>query len=197
MSGGKKKGLTASTLRILLGIALFLLAAGAIAIFLLGHSYLSEQADEVSQARAEAEASSDALNQVQALERELNELSTMPELLDDLTVASELPQFTAVQALRDISSRHGISIESFNFGNTEEAASSSTTGDGAAAATTGQNGVQIYFNAGTVSYQQLISFLNDVEQNTPKLQIESISLPQGSTRSSIELGQLTLTLYTR
>lgn len=193
----KKSRLTAVRLRTLLALALLLLVGLGAGLFWLGHGMLRDVAGDVAEAHAEAQASGSSLDQMRALDERLEGVRSVRPLLGGLRVGGDLPQFEAVDNLQNIAPRHDISIESISFGDSGEGGSTESPDEGGADVSAPSDTVQVTFSVGDdISYQQLLSFLNDIENTTPKLQISSITLPQGSSSGSIDLGQLTLTMYT-
>lgn len=197
----KKNTLTAVKLRILLALLLVVQLAIGVGIFLYGHGQLVTFAGEVSNKRADAEASSDSLSSLQNLQTQLHQYDDLTPLLQNLKAEDDLPQFRAVADLQNITRRYGIGIDNIAFADdAPDAAGGATPEAGgeqpATPAASGSRHVSITFDiTGSISYTTFLNFLNAIENNTPKLQINSISLPDGSTRNSIEPGQLTLKLF--
>lgn len=198
----KKRTFTASSFRIILSIGLILCILGGAGLFAYGYTQIKTFSIEVSKKRADAKASDNSVSSLELLKSKLNELNDTRTLLSKLSSTSDLPQFDAERNLRAIAEQLGVPIKSVTFvdsGLDNPATSSSSTSSSSAnsAAVTSKPGAKIAFEIdGSLSYDKLITFLNAIELNMPKLQIQSITLPSGSTRTSVKPGQITLQLLT-
>lgn len=183
--------LTARSFRIVLSLILVVQLAAGLALFAYSRGQLLTLAEEVSRKRVDADASANTLSHLQTLQQQLDRFEDVPTLTQGLRATSDLPQFQAVNDITNIANHFGISVANINFTDSSGGAGSSEAG----AAASG-NSVAVTFELGSpISYETLINFLNAVETNTPKLQLEGIALPQGSSRSSINPGSLTLRLF--
>lgn len=204
--------MTPRAFRILLTLALFLLLGTSVGIFAFGYTQISSMADEVSRKQADADASADSLSSLQLLQSRLTQYRDVPAILESLTAKGELPQFTAVNTLQTISGRYGIPISNISFAETPSAAGTAQapapaatqppvpTQGSAPAATTSTaslSTVQVSFQIErAITFTTYLNFLHAIENASPKMQIESVSLPSGSSRGSVIPGQLIVKLYT-
>lgn len=209
------KKLTATTFRIVLSVLLVLLVALIVGAFLLGYKHLSTIGEATRTHQAEAAASEDTVTNLQRLRTEITNQSTAIKHLESLQTTDPLPQFSAEHSVRTIANQLGIGITNLSFVNdTEstgagggEAAATTTPAEGGAApaATTpsgasgwgGPRSSSISFEfRHSISYNDLIRFLNALETSTPKLKLHGITIPAESTKDSIEPGTITLEIAT-
>lgn len=202
MNNRQKRKFSASSFRILLSIGLVVCVAGGAGLFVYGYTQIKTFSTEVSKRKADAKASDNTISSLEQLKAKLTSLDNTKTLLTSLTSTSDLPQFDAERNLRSIAQELNIPIKSVTFvdsGLDTPAASSGSTSSSsnAAAGATSKPGAKIAFEiAGPISYDALLNFLNAIELNMPKLQIQSIALPPDSTRSSVKPSQITLQLLT-
>lgn len=201
------KKLSAVTFRAILIVLLVVTLALVIGSFFFGYRYLQTIGGDTRKRIADASASQDSINNLQRLQQELQAQTEVTNKLSSLRSNSTLPQFDTEKSLRTIANQLNIGVRNITFVDGQEAATtpppSSSTG-GASGRTTpstsGWGGVRnsrISFEfSRSVSYAELITFLNAIETSIPKMRIESISLPGSSSRSSVNPGTITLELAT-
>ncbi len=204
----QNRQMTPRAFRVVLTLALFLLLGASVGIFAFGYTQISSMADEVSRKQADADASADSLSSLQLLQSRLTQYKDIPAMLDALTAKGELPQFTAVNTLQTISGRYGIPISNISFAETPAAGATPTPTPTATAQPTPTQGstpapaaslstVQVSFQIEkAIPFMTYLNFLHAIENASPKMQIESVSLPSGSSRDSVIPGQLIVKLYT-
>lgn len=208
------KELTAVKFRIILYVAMFIVAAATIGGFFFGYNYLKTVGEDTLKRQADAVASEDSISTLQATQAELEKKADVTEKLNSLRSSNTLPQFDTEKSLRTIARQLGLQVRNITFvdggstGTTSgtPAASSGTpaASEGATAAPTtgggswsGTRNSKISFEfAGNISYEDLIRFLDAIETSTPKLRVDGVNLPSGSSRGSINVGTLTLEMAT-
>ncbi len=151
-----KKQFRPANLRALLGVLLAIIILGGGALFYWGLNVVRDYAGEVNQKIADAEGSSKQVQNLQSLKAKLAQSTS---LIDKANQLFSTPAAYQAQALTDIkryADAAGLSIASTAF--SEDSSS-----------------VTVTFK-NPVSLTRLITFLNNVESNLPKLQVSSLSL---------------------
>lgn len=200
----KKRTFTASSFRIFLSIGLVLCILGGAGLFVYGYTQVKTFSIAVSKRKADAKASDNSVSSLELLKSKLNDLSSTKTLLSYISSSSDLPQFEAERNLRAIADKLNVPIKSVTFVDsgldspaTASPSANSSSSAGSTTAVTSKPGAKIAFEInGSISYDKLINFLNAIELNMPKLQIQSITLPPDSTRNSVKPSQITLQLLT-
>ncbi len=199
----KKRTFTASSFRIILSIGLILCLLGGAGLFAYGYTQIKTFSVAVSKRKADAKASDNSVASLELLKSKLKELDSTKTLLGKLSSTNDLPQFDAERNLRSIAEALDVPVKSVTFVDSglDSATSSSSTSTNSSAgkstAVASKPGAKIAFDIdGSISYDKLINFLNAIELNMPKLQIQSITLPPDSTRNSVKPSQITLELLT-
>lgn len=208
------RGLTARSFRIILVLLLLAELGLCIGVFIYSQTYLGNMATEVSQKRAAALASDDNLSNLMKLEQSLKEYSPLSTTIDSLYASGELPQFAAVESIKEIASRFDIPISEITL--TEDTSSSSPTPVGVAPsaapegstptpetapaqqATSGAKYIGISFQiAKSIPFENYIRFLNATELTTPKMQIDSVTMRENVSSTSITPGNVQIKVYVR
>jgi hypothetical protein len=195
--------LTAVKFRLGLVVFLVLASVATVALFAFGYQSIKDFGVEVSRRQADATASEDSVGSLQRLQLELQKLSGVTSKLNDLRSTNSLPQFDTERSIRTLADQLGIPITSVTFVNGGGSGSTGGTTQGSAGgtqpstpATGGANSKITFEFAQSLSYTDLIRFLDAIETSTPKLFIDGITIPAGSSRQSINPGVITLTLDT-
>jgi hypothetical protein len=190
----KKRTFTASSFRIVLSIGLILCILGGAGLFVYGYTQVKTFSIAVSKRKADAKASDNSVSSLELVKSKLNDLSSTKTLLSYISSSSDLPQFEAERNLRAIADKLNVPIKSVTFVDsgldspaTASPSANSSSSAGSTTAVTSKPGAKIAFE---------INFLNAIELNMPKLQIQSITLPPDSTRNSVKPSQITLQLLT-
>ena len=202
------KKLSAVTFRAILSVLMVVALALVIGSFFFGYRYLQTIGEDTRKRIADASASQDSINNLQRLQQELQAQTEVATKLTLLRSHSTLPQFDTEKSLRTIANQLNIGVKNITFVDGQEApaassSSSSSANNGTAnrpAASSGWGGsrnsrVSFEFSR-SVSYIELITFLNAIETSIPKMRIDGISLPGSSSRSSVNPGTITLELAT-
>ena len=192
--------ITAVKFRLILVVLMSVVTALMLGLFFFGYQYMQTVGEETAKRQADATASEDSIGTLQRLQIQLAELEGINERLATLRSSNTLPQFDTERSLRTITSQLGLTVRDVAFIDSTSATPTTgapaTTGPGATTpAATRSSKISFQFSR-PLSYVELIRFLDAIETSTPKLTLEGISLPAGSTRGSIEPGTLTLELAT-
>ena len=212
------KELSAVKFRIILYVALFVMTAAIVGAFFFGYRYLQTVGEDTKKRQVDAVASEDSISKLQSMKVELESKASVADKLASLRSTNTLPQFDTEKSLRTIAGQLGLSVSNVTFvdgggsgGATSQGGATTPTtgqatpqsGGGAAQAAQssgswgGSRNSRISFEfSGSISYDNFIRFLEAIETATPKLRIESVSVPSGSSRSSIDPGTLTLEMAT-
>lgn len=203
--------MTATKLRIILSLTLFLIIGGAIGGFHYARTFLTEYAVEVSHRKIDAEASN---GNISALEKVKTELAANKDVIAKaaaLKSNSEFPEFDIVEDVTRYANQNNLTIESFNFGE-----SSSTAGSNAASApnstapgtpnkpaannaAAGSSTVSISVTLKSpANYTDVLQFIHDLNQSVPKLKVQGVSVAgSGNSKSNVNIQPLVIEMYTR
>lgn len=206
MTESKSRRLTPTTLRLLLSIALFLIASLAVVGFVFAQKQINAYVLEVSHKKVDATASESSLQTLQTVEKQLQNDQETVKKADLLKHNSSLPQFKAIADIQNHAEANKINLSDISF----EASGASTTPAVATApvtATPGTTpaaapaaaGISITFkiNDGEVATTDFVNFLYDIEHSTPKLQIKGISVKKGKSNSQLTVDAMTVTMLTQ
>jgi hypothetical protein len=182
----KSKSLTAVNFRYILAAIMVAIATMMAAIFWFGYTSIQATSIDVGRRQADADASKNTLDNLRRLETRLTELADIPLKAQQLRSSSQFAQFEAERIVRRIANELSLPIDTISF-------YSSDAQKGPASAT----GAQISFTlSGGIRYHKFIQLLDALERNTPKLTVNSISIPSGTNRNSINPGTLIITMAT-
>lgn len=202
----KAKQLTATKLRIILISTLILIVAVCVTAFTFANNKLKAVALDVSHAVVDADASQNNLVALQTIQRELAQQQNTITRTKGIVADSLSYQYQnqIIASLTDYATRANISITNLSFASTTEAATATT---GAAtpvpgtatpsAAPAGVKAASITVAiASPVNYQNLLSFINLVEQSLTKMQIATINFaPDATDPTKVTSDALTLEVY--
>lgn len=204
MSDEKKHAkLKPTTLRPLLAVALFGAAGLTVFGFVVAQQKLNTYAIEVSHKKIDASASKASLQTLQSIEKQLAKDKETVEKAKNIKHVSNLPQFKAIQDLKNHAIANGIGLSDISFAASGETAPAATGGAAAAPLTTpavtAGEGIDISFkiNDGQVAVLDLVRFLYDIEHSTPKLQINGITVTKGATKDHVMIETMTVRMFTK
>ena len=180
---GKKFG--PKDLRIVLVASqILILIIGALG-FYWGLGVIRSYSIEMNQQLVDAEASGKQVEQLQALKSYLTQSASLVEKANLLFTTPNNYQSQVLSDVKNYATRAGLTITSTRFT------------DASQGVTTGTYSMEVNFKQ-PVSYTKLITFLNGVEGNLPKLQISSISLSRGiAGADSVTVGKITIDVAVR
>lgn len=202
-----KTTLRPTTLRLLLTLVLFGIVGLATTGFVLAQQKLGTYALEVSHKKVDAAGSKQSLQTLQAIERELAASADTVKKAAGIKHTSDLPQFKAIDDIRNHAQANGLSISNITFasanvGSTAIPATPAAPAAGGAvtpAATQGGDGIDISFTlgGGEVSTDSFVKFLYDVEHSTPKMQVQGINVAGGSDKAHVKIQTMTIKMFTK
>ena len=211
----KLKGMNATTLRLLLSLSVVALLAVGIGLFFLAFQKLKESATDVQVINAQAQSSNDNLIALRQLEKKLGESTQSIQRAKDIVAESKSYEYQdkIIADLEAYAVASRLSVASYSFAAGDGAASSGApaapttpapaTTPGAAATTPAPASVGLKSTtislslAGGSNYENLMTFINYIEQNLTKMQLSGISLTRDDQTNAITSGELTIEVYIR
>jgi len=201
----KGRTLSATTLRLILAIALFGIAVIAgVAIDFIIKNGLRPFAVDVSHVVIDASASQNNIQNLQKIQKELADQKDAIDRASSIVAESRSYEYQdqIITDLNDYATKAGISITNIDFSavaaTTQPTASPTTTPK--APTTSAPTGVKTLPISVTIKnpvvYDNLLHFIKSVEQNLTKMQISKISLAKG-TGGDISSEVLTVEVYVR
>lgn len=202
----KRRPMTAAGLRLTLTISLFMIAALTCVAFYFITGLLDKAAEDVSHSGTEAASSQSNLSTLQKIQQELKKKQDVVQRAQSIVAESQSYQYQdqIITDLNGIAAGAGITITNIDFGG--EAASGQT-----AAPSTGQSGTTTP-NTSTptgvkstsvsvtiqnpVGYENLLRFINAIEQNLTKMQIARIGISK-SDGGGVTSEGFTIEVYIR
>lgn len=210
-----KMKLTAPTLRIILLIALGLtLAVGAFGFYML-RQVMSDYAKETSSLNSQASASDQNIRSLQKLQAYLDSHKEDISKVNQVVADSKQYQYQndIINDLTAFANQSGVSITSFTFTSTAAgsaaAATPTPTAAGSAAKPTGETAAPATsaLKSTTVSvaitnpvdYNNLLAFINHIEQNLTKMQVSSVNLTHdpGKGKNEVSSDVFNIEVYVR
>lgn len=195
-----------STLRMLLTLSMFTITGLAIVGFVLIQQKVSTFAVEVSHKKVDAAASKASLQTLQRIEKELAANSDIVDKANNIKHVSDLPQFKAIDDIRNLAAANNLSLNNITFTATNATAAGSTSAAAPitsattpATVTPQAEGVDITFDLGegAVKATDFVNFLYDIEHTTPKMQASGIGVSAGGGASDIKVEQMTVKMFTK
>lgn len=207
----KITGLSAATLRLLLSLGILLLIAIGVGLFWLAFSQLKQSAAEVQSINAEASSSGDNLNALRSMETKLASSAESIQRAKDIVAESKSYEYqdTIMNDIETYAGRSGLGIASYSFSSADSATaggsaapaapSTAAPAEGAAApSSTGLKSTTVSVSlAGGSKFENLMTFINFLEQNLTKMQLSGVSLSRDEQTNSITSGELTIEVYIR
>lgn len=201
------KKMTATNLRIILSVAIFLTASVSVGGFILLTGSLKDYANEVSKINGEAQASDTNIQSLQKTQAELTKYKDAAKRAQSIVSESASYQYQD-QITRDLNNyaeQAGIAITGFTFDSAAAATAPATSGTGAtpapqaAAAPTGVNSKTVTIQLeSSVPYKSLLTFMNMIEQNLTKMQIAKVTLAKSGDNDENVAGQtLAIEVYVK
>ncbi len=209
-----KMKLTAPTLRIILLITLGLtLAVGAFGFYML-RQVMSDYAKETSSLNSQASASDQNIQSLQKLQAYLDSHKSEISKVNQVVADSKEYQYQndIINDLTAFANQSGVSITSFTFTSTAAGSSGTSTPAPAAAGaatkpTTDAAPAASALKSTTVSvaitnpvdYNNLLAFINHIEQNLTKMQVSSVNLTHdpGKGKNEVSSDVFNIEVYVR
>ncbi|RYF28903.1 MAG: hypothetical protein EOO17_03635 [Chloroflexi bacterium] len=198
----KLKGLNASTLRLLLALSIVALLAVGVGLFVFAFQKLKESATDVQTINAQAASSSDNLTALRTLETKLGESAQSIQRAKDIVAESKSYEYQdkiiADLEAYAVASRLSVSSYSFAAGEGSAASGGAPVTPAPATPAPGLKSTTISLAlAGGSNYENLMTFINYIEQNLTKMQLSGVSLTRDDQTNAITSGELTIEVYIR
>lgn len=183
MEQEKTRGFTPQKMRALLIFTLIFVALGSGGVFYLGLEETKKYGTEVNHRLLDADASYEQLSGLQALKNQLAESENLVAKANRLFATPDNYQNEALSAVRNYADVAGLTITNTRF----------------ADAADGSKTIVLSFNESSVTYSSIIYFLQNIEENVPKLQVMSlpVSSIEGGGSNSIKIGDVVIKIYVR
>jgi hypothetical protein len=198
----KKHQFTATTLRLILVINLFLIAGIGIAVFSIADKTLKTVATDTSHTVADASASQNNLQNLQTLQRDLVSKKDIVTRAESIVAESRSYEYQnqIINDLKDYAARAGLSIIGIEFDTAAAAPGSGAAPSIPAPSTTIVNGVKSTNVSITlqksIDYISLLRFIKSIEQNLTKMQVLNIALSQTfDEQPSLSSDKLNIEVY--
>lgn len=199
-----KKGLTASSARIVLALFLLIILAAMVAGSYFAYSFLSTTSKEVADMQTEASAVDMKIQNLLKLKDQLEKNPVATKKAEQIVADSKSYQYQN-QIVNDLSIYAGkanVLIQSFTFqdGSTSAKSSSSSSQTNAKKPTSvsGVKSITVSIQLGDkVPYNNLLHFLYLVENNVTRMQISGVSISRGEQRGEVSAQSLELGVYVR
>lgn len=203
----KKRVLTPSILRAILSVALLLMIAAGVGIFVLGYQQLDTVAKETRELDTKAKATSNELQALTTLKSQLDKQSKDVERAEKIISITKnyTYQDQVVQDLVAYATASGLDVKSIDFSanNTTAASSSSSSSSStsSAAIIKAPNGTKSISAAialhTPVNYDNLRDFVYRIEKNLFQMQISSLRLSVNNDGQGISVDGFTVIAYVR
>lgn len=201
-----KKGLTASSARIVLALFLLIILAAMVAGSYFAYSFLSTTSKEVADMQTEASAVDMKIQNLLKLKDQLEKNPVATKKAEQIVADSKSYQYQN-QIVNDLSIYAGkanVPIQSFTFqdGSTSSKSSSSSSSSQTTAkkpaSVSGVKSITVSIQLGDkVPYNNLLHFLYLVENNVTRMQIYGVSISRGEQRGEVSAQSLELGVYVR
>ena len=192
----KKHQLTATTVRIILSASLVAITAIALTLFSLADHQLQQVATDVSHVVVDANASRNNLTTLESIKKELAAEHDVVTRASDIVADSKSYQYQdqIVTDLNGYAGKAGIEITNIDFSASKSTAPVTVT----PTAPTGVKSTTVSVTLkNPVNYDNLLRFIESVEQNLTKMQISKVSLSRGTAGSDVTSDVLAIEVYIR
>lgn len=175
---------TPKQLRMLLSVALALVFIGCVALFYLGNDSLKDLSKRVNQTSVDAEASEKKLQDLQSLKQQIAQSGSLISKANQMFAPVETYQSQVISDLQSYAQRNDISVGGTKFENDKNDPSKRIVS------------VDI---EGSIPYAALVRFLDDIEKNTPKIQVASLTVerPSSGSNENVRVSNVTLSVSVR
>lgn len=198
-----KKPLTATRLRLILSGSMVVIIILQGVIFAYAYGNMAATATEVSHTVVDASASQNNLTTLEKIEDILNNEKTVVERAQSIVADSQSYQYQdqIITDLNDFASRNGVSITNVDFSSsdTPSTATPSAPATPTTPAPAGLKSTSVIVTLKTpVDYNNLLRFIESIEQNLTKMQISKINLSKGEAKGNEVMSDaLTIEVYIR
>lgn len=188
------KKLKATTVRIILFVALVLILAGIAASTYFANSFLNTTAEEVATMQSEATAVDAKIQNLLDLKKQLDENKAIVKKAENIVADSKLYQYQN-QIIEDFSAyarKANISIQSYTF----QSANANNAKGAAAAKSSGGNSTTVTIAFGErISYNNLLHFLHLIEKNVTRMQISGVSISRAENKGEISVQSIDVKVF--
>ena len=199
-----KKGLTASSARIVLALFLLIILAAMVAGSYFAYSFLSTTSKEVADMQTEASAVDMKIQNLLKLKDQLEKNPVATKKAEQIVADSKSYQYQN-QIINDLSiyaAKANVPIQSFTFQDSSTSAKSSSSSSQTTAkkptSVSGVKSITVSIQLGDkVPYNNLLHFLYLVENNVTRMQISGVSISRGEQRGEVSAQSLELGVYVR
>lgn len=197
----KSKKLTATGLRLILSISLFMIAAICIIGFVYVQGHLHTVAVDTSHIVVDANASQNNLQTLQKIQKTLEADKDVISRTNSIVADSQSYQYQdqIIGDLNNYATKAGISITNIDFSAVAAATPATPAAGGTkspAAAPSGVKSTSVTVTiSNPVSYSNLLVFIRSVEQNLTKMQISRVGLSKGADSSTVTSESLAVEVY--
>jgi hypothetical protein len=187
----KKHSLTATALRAILSVSLFVITGIGITLFSFAHHTLKSVAVETSHTVADASASQNNLQNLKKLQQYLASKQDIVNRAASIVADSQSYQYQnqIINDLNDYAGRAGLAITNIDFAAAADATGSTPAGTAPvttpAAPVAGVKSTSVSITLkNPVDYNSMLRFIKSIEQNLTKMQISSVGLSKDTTNAT-------------
>jgi hypothetical protein len=195
--------LSASGFRMILIICLFVVAAIGTVLFWLTDDYLRSFAIEVNHTTVDSNASQSNVQTLQQLKQKLTDNKAVVDRASSIVADSKSYQYQdqIIKDLNDYAAKAGITITNLDFSGAAPSTAGTAQSKSPAVVTPVISGVKsVSVNVtlkNPVKYNNMLSFIQSIEQNLTKMQISKISLAKDAATGNVTSEAFTVEVYTR
>ena len=177
----QKREFRPQDLRNILAVIFVVILVGGIAIFYLALDAVKTYSTEVYQALVDSDANSKHINELRALKTELSQSDSVIQKANQVFATPDTYRNQVQTDIKRYTDAAGLSINHMSFKEGSE-----------------QYTITVALSS-PASYTKLITFLNNIETNLPKLLVSSISLRTGDTANadSVGVGDIEISVLVR
>ena len=194
----KQLRLTATTLRIVLSVTILLIVIAGYFVWQFGHGSITKLAKEVAATNQQATNSGNDLNNLQSIKSQLQNRQETVKKAASLVAESQGYQYQnqITEDLQSFASNAGVTIQSYNFSSSTTpgvtTSSAPTSGKPIAGLKTVTETIAL---KSPLSYTSYLQFINDIQNNSLRMQISGLSLSVNS--DGLSSAALTITAFTK
>lgn len=199
-----KGNLTATKLRLILVVSLFVIASAEAVIFTFAYGQLKQTATDVSHVVVDASASENNLTTLEKIEKILASEKNVIDRASSIVADSQSYQYQdqIITDLNNYANKNSVTITNVDFSASQTATAAPGQAAAPAPATAAPAGLKSTSVTVTlktpVDYNNLLKFIEAVEQNLTKMQISKVGLSKGaSTGNDVTSDALTIEVYIR
>ncbi len=196
----KGKRVSATTLRIILVVSLFIITALSSVGFSLVVDGLRNAATDTGKTLADANNSQNNVQNLQHIQTELKAKQEVVDRASGIVAESKSYQYQdqIIKDLTDYANRSGITITNLDFSTAKSTAGgTSTPATPQAPAPSGVNSTSVSVTLkNPIDYVAILKFINSIEQNLTKMQISKVGLSKDAS-GAITSDALTIEVFVR